>query len=409
VRRLFVGILIALTIGAVFVWSVSADPGYVLIAWGSKTIEMSVWTAIIIFFTSGWLLYFTIRVWRRTWHFPRFLGGWFDSRNLRLNHSRTTRGMIAFIEGHWRRARKLLVKVAEGSDSPLLYYLMAARSSHQLGETKEMEYYLRRAAESTDGADIAVGLTQAEMQLADGQLEQCLATLIRVRAVSAEHPGALKLLVAVYRGLGDWEQLRQLLPDLRNGGMLSEADLVQLQVEVYTQVIDATAAHEDGVAGIEQSWQLVPKKLRSNSALVRAYANALINVGNFDKAEAALHSALRKNWDEELIRLYGLVPGSNPQKQLNVCEAWLPQRNSSAPLLLTLGRLSLANELWGKARDYFEASLSFNATTEVYAELGRLTAHLGETDKSVSYLQQGLLNATHNLPKLPMPQKTIKS
>lgn len=408
-RRLFVGILIALTIGVVFVWSVGADPGYVLIAWGSKTIEMSVWTAIIMFFTSGWLLYLSVRLWRRTWHFPRFIGGWFDSRNLRLNHSRTTRGMIAFIEGHWRRARKLLVKVAEGSDSPLLYYLMAARSSHQLGETKEMEYYLRRAAESTDGADLAVGLTQAEMQLADGQLEQCLATLIRVRGVSAEHPGALKLLVAVYRGLGDWEQLRQLLPDLRNAGILSEADLVQLQVEIYAQVIAATAARDDGIAEIEQSWQLVPKKLRSNPALVKAYASALINAGNDDKAEAALHSALRKNWDEELIRLYGLVQSTDPQKQLIVCEAWLRERNNSAPLLLTLGRVSLANQLWGKARDYFEASLSFNATAEVYAELGRLTAHLGEADKSVRYFQQGLLNATNQLPKLPMPQSASAS
>tara|TARA_B110000902_G_C14289883_1_gene580414 strand:- start:469 stop:1698 length:1230 start_codon:yes stop_codon:yes gene_type:complete len=404
VRRLFVGVLMALATGAVFVWSVSADPGYVLIAWGSKTIEMSVWTAIIIFLTSAWLLYLLLRVWRRTWHFPRFIGGWFDSRNLRLNHNRTTRGMIAFIEGHWRRARKLLVKVAEGSDSPLLYYLMAARSSHQLGETKEMEYYLRRAAESTDGADLAVGLTQAEMQLADGQLEQCLATLIRVRGVSAEHPGALKLLVSVYRGLGDWEQLRQLLPALKNAAILSEADLVQLQIEVYPQVIVAAAGREDSIVEIEASWQLVPKTLRTNGELVKAYATALLNAGSDDKAEAALHSALRKNWDEELIRLYGLVPSSNPQKQLIVCEAWLRERNNSAPLLLTLGRLSLANELWGKAREYFEASLSFNATADAYAELGRLAAHLGETEKSVRYFQQGLLNSTHELPKLPMPQ-----
>ena len=403
-RRLFVGVLMALATGAVFVWSVSADPGYVLIAWGSKTIEMSVWTAIVIFLTSAWLLYLLLRVWRRTWHFPRFIGGWFDSRNLRLNHNRTTRGMIAFIEGHWRRARKLLVKVAEGSDSPLLYYLMAARSSHQLGETKEMEYYLRRAAESTDGADLAVGLTQAEMQLADGQLEQCLATLIRVRGVSAEHPGALKLLVSVYRGLGDWEQLRQLLPALKNAAILSEADLAQLQIEVYPQIIVAAAGREDSIVEIEASWQLVPKTLRTNGELVKTYATALLNAGSDDKAEAALHSALRKNWDEELIRLYGLVPSSNPHKQLIVCESWLRERNNSAPLLLTLGRLSLANELWGKAREYFETSLSFNATADVYAELGRLAAHLGETEKSVRYFQQGLLNSAHELPKLPMPQ-----
>ena len=409
-RRLFVGILIALTIGAVFVWSLGTDPGYVLIAWGGKTIEMSAWTAIIMFCTSGCLLYFSVRLWRRTWHLPRFIGGWFDSRNLRLNHNRTTRGMIAFIEGHWRRARKLLVKVAEGSDSPLLYYLMAARASHQLDETKEMEYYLRRAAESTDGADLAVGLTQAEMQLADGQLEQCLATLIRVRAVSAEHPGALKLLVSVYRGLGDWEQLRQLLPSLKNAEIFSDESLVRLQVEVYAHIISTQATlKQDGIAGIQASWQSVPKKLRVNPILVKAYASALINVDNDDKAEAALRLELRKNWDEELVRLYGLVQSSTPQKQLTVSEAWLREHNNSASLLLALGRISLANQLWGKARDYFEASLSVNSDAEIYAELGRLTAHLGEADKSLRYFQQGLFSAINQLPKLPMPPSKSSS
>jgi HemY protein len=253
-----------------------------------------------------------------------------------------------------------------------------------------------------------VGLTQAEMQLADGQLEQCLATLIRVRAVSAEHPGALKLLVSVYRGLGDWEQLRQLLPSLKNAEIFSDESLVQLQVEVYAHIISTQATlKQDGTAVIEASWQSVPKKLRINPILVKAYASALINVDNDDKAEAALRLALRKNWDEELVRLYGLVQSSTPQKQLTVSEAWLREHNNSAPLLLALGRISLANQLWGKARDYFEASLSVNPDAEIYAELGRLTAHLGEADKSLRYFQQGLLSAINQLPKLPMsPSKS---
>ena len=63
----------------------------------------------------------------------------------------------------------------------------------------------------------------------------------------------------------------------------------------------------------------------------------------------------------------------------------------------------MRNELWGKARQYFEQSLNFQPRGETCAELARLLAALGEHEASTKYYQQGLLLMTHRLPGLPLP------
>ena len=73
-------------------------------------------------------------------------------------------------------------------------------------------------------------------------------------------------------------------------------------------------------------------------------------------------------------------------------------------LLLTLGRLCLQNQLWGKARDYFETSLKLERHPETCAELARLLAGLGDTERSNQLFQEGLGMLDERLLALPLPE-----
>ncbi len=55
-------------------------------------------------------------------------------------------------------------------------------------------------------------------------------------------------------------------------------------------------------------------------------------------------------------------------------------------LTLTLARLCIANKLWGKARNYLDASLTVEPSADAYAELGRLLVFLGEQAEGVGVL-----------------------
>src|SRR5690606_30571788 len=56
-----------------------------------------------------------------------------------------------------------------------------------------------------------------------------------------------------------------------------------------------------------------------------------------------------------------------------------------------LGRLSLRNQLWGKAKLYLEQSLAISPSAEGYAELGRLHEYLGDFIMGESCYKQGIM------------------
>jgi HemY protein len=68
-----------------------------------------------------------------------------------------------------------------------------------------------------------------------------------------------------------------------------------------------------------------------------------------------------------------------------------------------LGRLSLRNELWGKAKEYFEQAYRRNASAELCFELGRLLGNMGEYSDAERYTREALQMQGQALPELPQP------
>ena len=68
---------------------------------------------------------------------------------------------------------------------------------------------------------------------------------------------------------------------------------------------------------------------------------------------------------------------SEARARIERAERWLLERERDAQLLATLGRLCAQAELWGKARSFLEASLSFEESRAARIELARLAERLG--------------------------------
>ena len=405
-KRLFVVSLLVLLASVGLVVAIEYDPGYVLISYGLHTLETSVWVgvaAIALFLFLLWLLFTSIR---RLFSQSAVMKRWLSGRGHRRSQRQTTEGLIAFIEGNWARAQRVLSRSAGKSDTPLVNYLVAARASNALGNDKQVKEFLRKAEQSTEGADIAVGLTQAELQLHNGALEQSLATLTRLRRNTDRHPHILNLLKSVYIGLKDWDNLAELLPQLRRHKVVSKEELQALSVQASQERLQAAAAtKKNRLDNTKLVWQQLPKAVQSESSVVACYAQLLIAADDQTEAEKVLLQQLRRHWSAELITLYGQVAGADVSKQLVQAESWLRERNNDAALLLCLGRLSLRNQLWGKAREYFESSLALEEQPHSCVELARLLTKLGEHQKSNEWFHRGLALSAEALPVLPLPNK----
>jgi HemY protein len=409
VKRLFFFIGLSLIAGAFIFQQTANGNGYILIALGNTTVEMSFWTGLFLLLAGLLAMYLALRLITGTY---RLLTG--DTHRLgavsgKAVQRRTALGLIAFIEGHWKQARKHLLKSAKNADYPLINYLAAARSSYELGDEGEAFELLHKAEQVSPDSGLAIALTQARMLLVAKKYEQCLANLERARKIAPHHPVVLDLLQRTYVQLEDWRSLQKLLPDLRRHNMLGKTQLSRLESQLYEALLvqagnkAKSQSREEGLAIVNREWQSVPAHWRKQAAMQTVYVQQLLKVGAEDTAEVYLRKELKRNWHEPFVAIYGRVAGRDTKKQLLVAEHWQQERPGDAVLLRTLGRLCLRNKEWARAKDYFESSLKLRKDPETYAEQARLLAHLGEYQKSTEYYQHGLLMTTAGLPDLPMP------
>ncbi|MCB1789983.1 MAG: heme biosynthesis protein HemY [Gammaproteobacteria bacterium] len=385
----------------------SHDSGYVLMSFGKYTVEMSL--ALLLLFVAALFgaLYFGIRLVVRTLHLPQDVRDWKQRRGSRLAQQAMTRGLLEMSEGNWRGAEKRLVRFADRSETPLLNYLAAARAAQLQGAHDRRDVYIRLAHETMPSADVAVSLTQAELQLADHQLEQALATLKHLRSVAPKHNYVLRLLRRLYEQLGDWEHLRELLPELRRRKVDDEADLHRLEIRTHRALLEqAFLGRDERRLGI--AWADVPRNLRDHPQILGDYAGYLQEFGQDHRAEQLLRDALRKQWDADLVEAYGLLDSAEPGKQLSQMERFLADHPDDPTLLLTLGRLSLRAQLWGKARGYLEACIGRNGPPQAYRELGQLLERMHEPDKAIDIYRKGL-SGTGGPEPVPLPHDIGKN
>lgn len=310
------------------------------------------------------------------------------------------RGLIEMSEGRWEAAEKLLVRHAEGSETSLLNYLAAARAAQQVGAYERRDRYLREAIENNPEAVVAVSLTQAELQLAHHQTEHALATLTRLHGLQPGHTYVMKLLSRLYAEIGDWDRLAELLPELRRRRVVGKDRLIELERASALGRLREAPAEEQALGDI---WDSLPRSMREDSMVVRAFVRRLIEAGAMNRAEKRLRQYLGRNWDEALARDYGLIEASDSARQLEVAEGWKGERGRSPMLLLTLGRLAARNQLWGKARTYFEASLEIGPRAETHRELADLLERLGETGAAREHYHKGLEQALREIESDPSP------
>ena len=385
----------------------SRDSGYVLLAFGNYTVEMSLALLLLMAGALFVLLYLLVRLAVRTLHLPHDVREWKKRRGSRLAQRAMTRGLLEMSEGNWYSAEKRLVRFADRSETPLLNYLAAARAAQLQGAHDRRDAYIRLAHECMPSADVAVSLTQAELQLADNQLEQALATLNHLRSVAPRHTYVLRLLRRLYEQLGDWEHLRELLPELRRRKIGDESELQRLEVRTHRALLEQAFLAND-VHRLGLAWADVPRALREQPQLLGDYAGYLQESGQHAKAEQLLREALRKHWDAALLETYGLLEMPEPGKQLSHLEKTLPDHPDDATLLLTLGRLSLRAQLWGKARGYLEACIARNGPAQAYRELGQLLERMDEPDKALDIYRRALAGSGVAEP-VPLPPSIGKA
>ncbi|MEB0206611.1 heme biosynthesis protein HemY [Pseudomonas sp. CCC3.1] len=407
-KRLYVIVFLLIAAAACVGLAIAEDAGYVLIAYKNFRYESSVWASaavLVILWLVIWGIKLLVELFTAS---TGLVNPWSRRNRSRRVQIAIEQGQMDLAEGRWASAQKHLSRAAEAERQPLLYYLGAARAANEQGHYEESDSLLERALERQPQAELAIALTHAQLQVDRADTEGALTTL---QAMHERHPHnvqVLRQLQRLHQQRGDWGALIRLLPELRKDKVLPAQELAELERRAWGQNLGLAAQRNtEGDAGLQSltlAWQQLTSAQRQEPTLVLAYAEQLRRLGAQPEAEEVVRGALKRTYDSHLVRLYGLLRGSDPVKQLQTAEGWLKAHPADASLLLTLGRLCLQNSLWGKARDYLESSLKLERNPETCAELARLLAQLGDTARSNQLFQEGLNLLDERLLALPLPE-----
>ncbi len=400
--RILLWVVLTLVAAGVIAYPLLQDPGYVLLGYGKWTVETSAAVLVVVLALGFAVLYYALRAFAGVRAAPRRLRRWRQIKRGERARRYLSQGLVELAEGNWVAAERSLLRQVDASDTALLNYLGAARAAQQRGDSERRDQYLKAAHESMPSADVAVGLTQADLQLAQGQYEQALATASHLQRIAPRHAHVLKLLHRLYYEVGDWERLREILPDLRRRRVLGDDELDALTREVHEQLLAAAAQGGDALH-LNQAWNRVPKDLRRDPAVIGCYAQHLLSLGEGAAAERLLARAIGSQWDGELVRLYGLAEAADEAAQLRRAESWLQDHPQDPALLLSLARLAQRNRLWGKARIYLESAIGAGAPAEAYRNLAVLLEQMGDRDAALEWYRKGMGLLAGAGPALPAP------
>jgi len=385
--KLLITAIIALLASVAIALFAKDDPGYIMVNYGSWTMEASLVLVLSVGIVGYIVLYYATKLLGGTIKSPLKLLSWNSNRKECNSRMANAKGMIYLAEGNWKKAEQCLSQNAQAGELPVLNYLGAARAAQKLGAKDRRDHYLKMARQLAPRDSIAVSLTQAELLMSNGQLGEAAESLKLLRQFAPKNETILKQLAKLYTKMGDWNKLIDILPALRKNHILSVFDLDRLEQMAYAELLKC-AGHDTGL--LISAWHRTPRRIRKQESVLLEYSHALVGHGEGHQSEELIFQVLNKNWSDELCYLYGIIKGNNLDRQYKNAEKLLRTQRTNPVLLLTLGRLSLRSGELDKARSYLEASMHADPQPETCKELAALLEQTGEQEMAIEYYRKGL-------------------
>ncbi len=409
--KLLITAIIALLASVAIALYAKDDPGYIMINYGSWTMEASLVLVISAGIVGSIILYYSIKLLGGTLKSPLRILAWRGKRQESKARMANAQGMIDLAEGNWKKAEQRLSQNAQAGELPVLNFLGAARAAQKLGAKDRRDHYLKMARDIAPRDSIAVSLTQAELLMANGQLGEAAESLKLLRQFSPKNETILKLLAKLYTKMGEWNKLIELLPALRKNHVLTDFDLDRLEQMAHAELLKSVS-HD--VSLLNSAWHRTPRRIRKQESVLLEYSHALVGHGEGHQSEELIYQVLNNHWNDELCYLYGIIKGNNLGRQYKNAEKLLRKQRTNPVLLLTLGRLALRSGDLNNAHSYLEASMHADPQPETCKELAALMEKIGEQEKAIEYYRAGLsmsvaLPAQAQQLSLPTSNEVIES
>lgn len=371
---------VALTLAA------SHNAGYVLLVYPPYRAELSLNLLITLLLAAFATGYGTVRLAIHTLNLPAYVRAFRQERRRDKAREATDDALLAFYEGRYGKAEKLAASALEMEGSPLANALLAARAAHELRAFDRRDGYLAQAERLARDQPEARLMTQAELLLDQRNSLQALQALKALQATTRKNLAALKLELKAQTQAKNWDQVLALVAQLERREAIDPLQATQQKIKAHQENLK----RKQDLASLREYWQKIPDADKIKGKIALAAARSYLSFRDCQSAMDILSDSLEKEWDSEVVRLYGECLGKEVLKQIERAENWLKKHPDDAGLLQALGKLCAKQELWGKAQSYLEASLSIEPSPESHLVLAQLLERIGRAEEAGKHYRESM-------------------
>ena len=367
-------VLIVALVGAGLLGTLAGrDSGYVLLSYGGHEIVTSLWFALFSIIALWLFVRLMMSLISSLLTSGQFFGRWHARRRRMGSKRQTELGLLLMAEEEWSDARKALLSGAAGATAPMLNFLQAAYASNELGQTKRRNELLQKAADSTPGAQFAVDLAAARMQLASldsSETEAALEKLHSLRDQAPRHQIVSEFLARGYEKKGDFSALETQLGKIKRMRREHPDDVARMEGAIGRhKVLDAFAKDADAKGAIAV-WKRLDKGVRMNTAFVEDFTSTLVAAGAYAEAGEVLVDALNEGWSVSLLARYTNLPDIEAE-QAAQAKSWLKPHGRDANVQLLAARAAAGESNWSKALEHAKKSEEAAPSVAARSEIAR--------------------------------------
>jgi HemY protein len=392
-RFLFWFLLVAVA-AVVAALAAKLSNGYALLVAPPYRIELSLPLFLILVVGGFIALYLTLRMIARTVQLPGQVREWRQRQKQERARARQDAAIVALLEGRFGKAQQDAQEALALPYSSGLPALIAARAAIDMRQFDAAEGFLARAEAQATSLAVPRLTLAAEIALEQGQPQEALRLLQLLKQEAGMHTAALRLELRALQAARRFTEIPSLVEQLVRRKVFDKAQGEQVRNAALREQLRALS-HDAG--GLRDTWSRLPDAARTQSAIARAAARSFVQLGGDREAVEILANSLEREWDSDLVELYGECRPADATHQLEQAERWLPAHTQDATLLRVLGTLCQRQQLWGKAQTYLEASLALDNSWRTQLALGELLGPLGKGEEANSHFVAALKLATDEL------------
>ena len=377
------------------------NDGFALIVLPPYRIDLSLNAVILLQLVAFAVVYGLLRLVFVTLDLPNRVRAYHLQRAEQQARENLLEALQAFLEGRYNRCEKAAAKAMELEnrvESKVLAALLGARAAHMIRDYDKRDGYLAQVESFDQRPNLATLMTRAELLFDQRLTDDALHALEQVKKLAPKLTSGLRLELRIRQKRNEPEPMLKLLEQLQKSDAIDVLQAEQLRLHAYLLQVQG---NNGGGKQLRDWWAKLPASDRLQPRLAAAVARRLLGLGECQLAGKVIIDTLEKNWDQELIELFGQFPEwetpctDNLLKNIQRAETWLPQHPNDAELLLALDRLCHAQELWGKAQSYLEASIAVRPSVAAHLELAEMLEQHGRHDQASPHFKACLKLALH--------------